>query len=119
MLTADDIHDRVRLRPFRPVRLVTSSGESYDIYHPDLIMVGRREVTVGIPIGRPQPITIGKRALPSCTLRRCTICPSLLPRRVTDRVDGAFSRRHKRIRPHLVSDRGDGSVSGIHHGVGR
>lgn len=51
MLTADDIHDRVRLRPFRSFRLVTSSGESYDVYHPDLIMVGRREVTVGIPSG--------------------------------------------------------------------
>jgi hypothetical protein len=51
MLTADDIHDRVRLRPFRPLRIVTSSGETYDVYHPDLIMVGRREITVGIPIG--------------------------------------------------------------------
>ncbi len=51
MLTADDIRDRVRLRPFLPLRLVTSSGETYDVYHPDLIMLGRREVTVGIPSG--------------------------------------------------------------------
>lgn len=51
MLTADDIRDRVRSRPFSPLRIVTSSGESYDVYHPDLIMIGRREVTVGIPSG--------------------------------------------------------------------
>lgn len=51
MLSADDIRDRVHLRPFHPLRLVTSSGETYDVYHPDLIMVGRREVTVGIPSG--------------------------------------------------------------------
>lgn len=49
MLTADDIRDRVRVRPFQPLRIVTSSGESYDVYHPDLILVGRREITVGIP----------------------------------------------------------------------
>jgi hypothetical protein len=51
MLTADDIRARVRLRPFPPLRIVTSSGETYDVYHPDLLMVGRREVTVGIPSG--------------------------------------------------------------------
>lgn len=49
MFSADDIQNRVRARPFRPLRLVTNSGETYDIYHPDLIMIGRREVTVGIP----------------------------------------------------------------------
>lgn len=33
MLTAADIRDRVRLRLFRPLRIVTSSGETYDVYH--------------------------------------------------------------------------------------
>ena len=51
MLTADDIRDRIHSRPFRPLRLVTSSGETYDVYHPDLIMIGVREVTVGLPSG--------------------------------------------------------------------
>jgi hypothetical protein len=51
MLTAADIRDRVRLRPFRPLRIVTSSGETYDVYHPDLIMVGTHEITVGLPSG--------------------------------------------------------------------
>jgi hypothetical protein len=51
MLTAEEIRDRVRSRPFCPLRIVTSSGETYDVFHPDLIMVGRREVSVGIPSG--------------------------------------------------------------------
>jgi hypothetical protein len=47
MFTADDIQARVRERPFVPLRVVTSSGESYDLHHPDLIMVGRRFLILG------------------------------------------------------------------------
>ena len=47
MLTADDIHERVRQRPFVPLRIITSGGQTYDVYHPDLIMVGRRAIIVG------------------------------------------------------------------------
>jgi len=48
MFTADMIHDRVRRRPFVPLRIVTSSGQTFDVFHPDLIMVGRRDITIGI-----------------------------------------------------------------------
>lgn len=48
MFSADDIHARVRRKPFTPLRVVASSGETFDIYHPDLIMVGRRDLTIGI-----------------------------------------------------------------------
>jgi len=48
MFTPDNIQDRVRKRPFVPLRIVTSSGETFDVFHPDLIMVGRRDITVGI-----------------------------------------------------------------------
>ncbi len=47
MFTADDIQRRIHQRPFKPVRILISGGQSYDIYHPDLVMIGRREVTVG------------------------------------------------------------------------
>lgn len=47
MFTANDISSRVRQQPFVPMRIKTSNGEAYDIHHPDLIMVGRREVVVG------------------------------------------------------------------------
>jgi hypothetical protein len=42
-----EIKARVRKQPFVPLRIVTSAGETFDVYHPDLIMVGRREVTIG------------------------------------------------------------------------
>ena len=47
MFTPDFIQARVRQHPFVPMRLVTTSGQSYDIYHPDLIMVGRRDLIIG------------------------------------------------------------------------
>jgi hypothetical protein len=48
MLTSADILARVRQQPFVPVRLSTSAGETFDITHPDLVLVGRRDVTIGI-----------------------------------------------------------------------
>lgn len=47
MFSADDIQTRIRVRPFVPVRIVTSSGQAYDVYHPDLVMIGRRDLLVG------------------------------------------------------------------------
>jgi hypothetical protein len=47
MFTADAIQTRVRERPFVPLRIVTSAGQSFDIYHPDLIMIGSRALLVG------------------------------------------------------------------------
>jgi len=47
MFTADDIQARLRERPFVPVRVVTSSGQSYDITHPDLVLVSRRSLIIG------------------------------------------------------------------------
>lgn len=47
MFTADDIQARLHERPFIPMRLVTSSGQSYDIRHPDLVLVGRRFLIIG------------------------------------------------------------------------
>jgi hypothetical protein len=47
MFTADDIQTRIRERPFVPVRIITSSGQAYDVYHPDLVMIGRRALLIG------------------------------------------------------------------------
>jgi hypothetical protein len=49
MFTADEISRKVRQQPFRPFRIVTSSGQMFDVRHPELILVGRRDVTVGAP----------------------------------------------------------------------
>jgi len=49
MLTATEIRARVDRCPFTPFRVVTSSGNTYDVLHPELILVGRRELTIGRP----------------------------------------------------------------------
>jgi hypothetical protein len=47
MFTADDIQARVRTNPFVPLRIATISGEKYDVDHPDLVLVGRRDLMIG------------------------------------------------------------------------
>ena len=49
MFRAEDVRARVRKEPFVPFRIVTSSGESYEVHHPELILIGQGEVTVGRP----------------------------------------------------------------------
>ena len=47
MFTAKEIYQRIKQRPFQPVRLKTSDGESYDVHHPDLAIIGQRDLIVG------------------------------------------------------------------------
>ncbi len=49
MYTAEDIQARLREKPFRPVRIVASEGQQFDIRHPDLVLVGRHDVMIGFP----------------------------------------------------------------------
>jgi hypothetical protein len=48
MFSSDDIQRRLRQTPFLPVRVIISSGQTFDIYHPDLVLVGRRDVIIGM-----------------------------------------------------------------------
>ena len=48
MFTAQDIKQRAMVRPFQPFRIVTGSGESYQVTHPDLVFIGINDVIVGI-----------------------------------------------------------------------
>jgi len=47
MFTPDEIRARVRVTPFVPLRIVTSSGQTFDVSHPDLVMIGRRSLEIG------------------------------------------------------------------------
>jgi hypothetical protein len=44
----EELKARVRQRPFIPFRIVLTEGTSYQIRHPDLIMVGKRSAVVGL-----------------------------------------------------------------------
>jgi hypothetical protein len=47
MFTPEEIQARIRQQPFVPVRIVTSAGQTFDVRHPDLIMIGRRSLMIG------------------------------------------------------------------------
>jgi hypothetical protein len=44
----EDILKFVQRRPFQPFRLTTTGGESFDVYHPELALVGRSVMAVGV-----------------------------------------------------------------------
>jgi hypothetical protein len=47
MFTHDDLRTRLRRQPFVPLRITTSSGQTFDINHPDFAFVTRRYLEIG------------------------------------------------------------------------
>lgn len=47
-MTQEELQHAARRQPFEPFRIILSTGATYDIRHPDLIMVGRRSATIGL-----------------------------------------------------------------------
>jgi hypothetical protein len=47
-MTQEELREYARRQPFEPFRLVLTTGATYDIAHPDLIMVGRRSAIIGL-----------------------------------------------------------------------
>lgn len=55
-MTVEAIHARVRRQPFTPFRLILSSGDSYNIFHPKMLHVSRTGLTIAIydrPLDHP------------------------------------------------------------------
>jgi hypothetical protein len=48
----DDIHPLLHRRPFQPFRIVLSDGAAFEVRHPELCMIGRATLIVGIPSRR-------------------------------------------------------------------
>jgi hypothetical protein len=40
--------EALQARPFRPIRLYVSDGGTFDIRHPEMLMVGRHDAVVGL-----------------------------------------------------------------------
>ncbi|HWY87911.1 MAG TPA: hypothetical protein VNX28_14360 [Gemmataceae bacterium] len=49
IFTSNDVQARLHEQPFVPMRIVTTTGQTYDIFHPDLVFVAKRFLIVGIP----------------------------------------------------------------------
>jgi hypothetical protein len=53
----EDICEFLRRQPFQPFRLTLSDGRTYDVQHPELAMVGRSTVAIGLMRpGDPEPV---------------------------------------------------------------
>lgn len=60
MFSAEEIQGRLREQPFAPFQIVTTTGQTYDVRHPDLVFVTRRYLMVGTPA--PESPTISEQA---------------------------------------------------------
>jgi len=47
-MTVQTFHDLLHATPFVPFRLVMSSGQTYDVRHPEMAMLTRSDILVGI-----------------------------------------------------------------------
>ncbi len=53
----EDIRDFLQKRPFQPFRLTLTDGRTYEVRHPELAMVGRSIVAIGVPAANdPSPV---------------------------------------------------------------
>jgi hypothetical protein len=53
----EDIRQFLTRQPFQPFRLTLTDGRSYEVRHPELAMVGRSTVILGLPApGDPEPV---------------------------------------------------------------
>ncbi len=53
-MRAEELARLIRRRPFRPIRLHLTTGETYDIRHPEFIIIERQSAEVGL---NPDPQT--------------------------------------------------------------
>jgi len=49
-MTVQTFRELLSQRPFRPFRLVMSSGQSYDVRHPEMAMLTRTDMLVGVDV---------------------------------------------------------------------
>ncbi len=56
-MSDDDLLQAVRKRPFEPFRIQVSDGTTYEIRHPELVMVGLSTILIGVPAtGQAKPV---------------------------------------------------------------
>jgi hypothetical protein len=53
-MRAEELAELIRVRPFTPLRVHLTTGETYDITHPDQVIVLRQRVDIGL---QPDPKT--------------------------------------------------------------
>ena len=49
-MSVRELRDRLRKAPFEPFRVVLSSGDAYEVRHPEMAMLTRTDILVGIDV---------------------------------------------------------------------
>jgi hypothetical protein len=91
-MRAEELTELLRVRPFVPLRIHLTTGETYDIYHPDVVLVLRQRVDIGI---KPDAATGVLERVDHCSLLHIVRVEELPPS------------------PHGTSAEGNGSTSGL------
>jgi hypothetical protein len=47
-MSPEELREHLIQRPFQPFRMYVTDGASYDVRHPDLLLVGKRSAVVGL-----------------------------------------------------------------------
>ena len=55
-MTTSMVRDLLRQRPFRPFRVVMSSGEAYEVRHPEMAWVTKNDLFIGIDVADDGPL---------------------------------------------------------------
>ena len=48
-MRAEEIYLHAHRQPFRPIRVYLSDGSVHEVHHPEMMMISRRQVTIGVP----------------------------------------------------------------------
>ena len=64
-MRAEELLELLRVRPFVPLRIHLTGGQSYDIRHPDSVLVLRARVDIGL---LPDPATGVLERVEHCSL---------------------------------------------------
>jgi hypothetical protein len=53
----EDIRAFLKETPFQPFRITLTDGRTYEVRHPELAMVGRASIVIGLLAGnKPEPV---------------------------------------------------------------
>jgi hypothetical protein len=56
-MRSEDIREFLQKKPFQPFRVTLTDGRTYEVRHPELAMVGRSTIAIGLPAaGDTSPI---------------------------------------------------------------
>lgn len=55
-MSSSDLLHLIHQRPFVPFTVVTTDGTRYEVKHPEMLMPGRRTVTIGLPDDPALPV---------------------------------------------------------------